>query len=107
MQRLAGRHANSVRYYYGGHVYHLDSRGGGAIFRCASRNSLSCSTRIYAENHEEIENALLEVAEDLHNHPGDELFLIKEQFWQELQLLARTTFTDLRVIYDMVKDQER
>ena len=80
MQRLAGKHVNTVRYFYGGHVYHLDLREGGAIFRCALRNSLNCRARIYAENCDEVENALLEVAEDIHNHPGDELFFIKEQF---------------------------
>ena len=42
----------------------------------------------------------------VHNHDGDNLIPLKENFIEELKRLSATTFEDLRSIYDNVLQNE-
>ena len=105
MIRLLGRQENSVRYFFDRYCYYHDRRVGGNIFRCVKRNLWNCPARIYVEDLENLENE--EIRDTYyHNHLGDNLLLLKEEFLQELLTLARSTFDDLYAIYDSVKRKE-
>ena len=105
MLRIHGKHLNSAKYFHEGHLYYLDSRGSGTIFRCCAKNSLACPAKIYADN----VNNLLHLDDrdiqvvGIHNHEGDPMYILKQEFLQELEQQASTTFEDLKLIYDRVK----
>lgn len=103
MIRLRGKQKRTARYYFDGYTYYHDDRGSSTIFRCSDRNSIGCRARIYVEHFNNLDNP--EVI-DVHNHDGDDLVLLKEEFKNELETLARTTFDDLKVIFDTVLRKE-
>lgn len=70
MIRLRGKHRNSARYYFDGHVYYNDGRGTSTIFRCASKNTTSCRAKIYVEDFHNLDEPNV-VGQ--HNHDGDHL----------------------------------
>ena len=104
MQRLRGKHQYSARYFFDGFCYYVDNRSR-TIFRCCLRNETGCRAKIYIQDFDNLENEMIEVV-GAHNHEGDRLLPIREAFLLELEILSRTTFDDLRAIYDTIKKRE-
>lgn len=105
MIRLPGKHENSARYYYDGHVYYNDPRGAGTTFRCSKRNQLGCPAIICVDNFNDWINEEHRVIND-HFDPGDPLYVLKDRFSEELKLLAREPEESFMDIYNTVLDKE-
>lgn len=102
MQRIARKYENSCKYFYNNHVYYLDRRGSSGILRCSHKNTLFCTAKIYFQHHINLIGQNHTVVGE-HNHDGDPLYLTNLQFTEEVLVLARTTFDDLKLIYDTIK----
>ena len=101
MRRLPGKQDNSAIYYYADYIYYLDKRSSGTIFRCNQKNNKGCKATIYVGNLNDLENQEHRV-EYGHNHAGDPLYLLKEQFKAELELAASIPGDNLIDIFDRV-----
>ncbi|XP_031776775.1 uncharacterized protein LOC116415759 isoform X1 [Nasonia vitripennis] len=104
MIRLRGKQSNTAKYYFDGHIYYHDGRGSSTIFRCKEKNCSGCVARVYVEHFNNLDHP--EVVYE-HNHDRDDNVLLKEDFKEELEMLARTTFDDVRDIFDTVRRKEQ
>lgn len=104
MYRLPGKQQYSTKYFYNGYVYYNDKRSENTIFRCANKNDLLCTAKVYVDNFG-TENETHEVAGN-HSHPSDPLFLLKHQFSEELKRAAVDPAQSFIRIYETVIQKE-
>lgn len=101
MIRLPGKQQDTVKFYHDGNIYYQDKRGSGTIFRCSAKNK-NCQATIYVETLSDLENQEI-IVNGPHTDAADHFYILKLQFSDELRLFARTTFDDLKAIFDNVK----
>ena len=104
MIRLPGRQTDTARYFYQGHVYYWDGRNDGRILRCKKRNALGCSAVAVVNSIDDLGTVH---TEGNHLEDADMLILLREEFKSEVMNLARTTWQDLKAIFDETKIKEK
>lgn len=106
MQRLTGKHEYSVKYFFDGYLYYRDNRSSGTILRCVKKNVIGCRARIYFDNVESILRNEQIIVREAHIHEKDDLFPLRYRFTEELKELSRSTFEELKKIYDVTKSKD-
>ena len=109
MLRLPGKHNNSIRYFYGGFVYHRDSRGAGLIFRCATRARTECPAVVYVQSLNNLEGQRPDVI-GVHSDAADEFLYLREKFNIALKgaVTERATRDEPQIIFrDLLNNEER
>lgn len=106
MFRFKGKHEGSFVYWYNGYTYYLDNRNKRyPILRCSFKRE-GCKAVIYLESSAEIMDQNI-IVTGQHTDFPDDLYPLRREFKDELQVLARSTFDDLKQIYDVVKSKEK
>lgn len=103
MKCIQGKQKDSTIYYHDGHVYYLDNRAS-PILRCKFKKNF-CPAAIYLTSIRNVERQEIQVFGE-HIEASDYLFSLRHQFTEEVEILARTTFDDLKTLYDRVKSKE-
>lgn len=95
MIRVPGRRANSVRYFFGGYVYHFDSRS--STYRCALRRTKqNCpGTAVVQEDGSMVEKSI-------HIHSADAFEEERVAMVTEMRLVARQSNAPLKEVFDDV-----
>lgn len=105
MQRLAGKHNNTTRYFYQGYFYHLDRRGDGVIFRCASRRDY-CPAIAVVPNLEDLSQQPVTLYNTPHECNKENInALLEQRFSEELCQASKNNLNeDLKHIFDRIKE---
>lgn len=102
MFRVRGKHEGSYIYVYDGYKYYLDNRNARyPVLRCSQRKG-GCDAVIYIDSSKDIFNQDIEV-QGMHMDDQDDLFVLRHKFTEEVKTFCRSTFDDLKQIYDFVK----
>lgn len=99
IHELPGKREGSVRYFYNGYVYHVDSRNE-YILRCSMRSSLRCPGKIIVND-----NNIVEFFTGHADHAPDMTILEKELFKNRLIERSRETFNPYEEIFNDAVDE--